>query len=415
MNTHLRFTHTTTRTVLLAALLLCLSAGAAAAQTAGPTPLPTLPGPAGEATAESTPPVALGENTASVPGAGATGTPATGTPASGAPAALTSEGGPAAPPAFTGPFESGPRNLGRVDAESLVVRAQPSEQAAPVASLFDDEIIQIVGRNLDGSWFEVRRLGRTSSLGWVLNDYLEWTVLPETLPLGDRVTGLTGPTPLESAPPLGAFLLEAPMLRNVPLRTGGRIRALPPLITVPVLGRNADSTWLLVNYFGEQGWIIRTTVRETAGLDYEALPVPPGTPPPDTVPVVVIPIALQQAQIDRLLGFAFERRNEAAALEGFWWRVFRGEVMPCDIPPEIAEFAYTSDDVRQLPEIGRYVPRLADGVALLRAARDPLLTCGVVSPSITIEARNSAINARVIFEVSLDAISALEDRIYENR
>lgn len=312
-------------------------------------------------------------------------------------------------------FSSGDGFRARVNTESLRVRQQPSLEAEHVASLFDGEIVEVVSRNLDGSWFEVRRTGRMSNLGWVTYDLLDWTFLPERLALGDLTTGATGPVPLSSAPAYGVFLEEAPVLRELPLRDGRRIMALPPLIVVPVLARNADASWLQVSYFGTQGWINRGAIRERADIDWGTLPLPPGLPVPDTVAAIIIPIEIQQAQIDRLRVYISDRRTLAAGLEAFWWGVYRGEIMPCDAPPEITTYPYSDEDRRELPELGRYVPQLVGALDYLTQARLPLLTCGVVAPSITVRARNSAINARGIFDAILQRLSNLEGQIYDSR
>lgn len=312
-------------------------------------------------------------------------------------------------------FSSGEGRLARVDVESLRVRALPVSNAEHIASLFEGDVVQIVSRNLDGSWFEVRRIGRMSNLGWVDNTLLEWDLPPETLPLGDLTVGIVGPVPLTSAPVYGVYLEEAPILREVPLRDGRRIMALPPLVVVPVLARNQDASWLQVNYLGYQGWINRVSIRERADVDWNTLPVPPGLPPPDTVAVVVIPIELQQAQIDRLRTFIGDRRGLAAGLEAFWWGVYRGEIMPCNAPPEVISYPYTEQDIRELPELGRYVPQLIGALDFLTTAREPLLQCGIVAPTITVAARNSAINARVVFDAILERLITLEEQIYDSR
>ena len=178
--------------------------------------------------------------------------------------------------------------------------------------------------------------------------------------------------------------------------------------------RNADTTWLQINYFGQQGWISRSLIRERGDRDLNSLPIPFGTPPPDTVPVVIIPVELQQAQIDRLRAFASDRLALAASLESFWWRVYRGEIMPCDAPPEITDYPFIESDVRELPELARYVPRLATAVDYLTAARQPFERCGVIAPAVSVDARNSAINARVIFDATLGQLDNLEATIRES-
>jgi hypothetical protein len=89
--------------------------------------------------------------------------------------------------------------------------------------------------------------------------------------------------------------------------------------------------------------------------------------------------------------------------------------LPSNAPAEVTDYPYTESDIRELPELGRYVPRLGTAIDYLQAAREPLLTCGVISPSITVEARNSAINARVIFDATLGALDNLEETIYQYR
>ena len=127
-------------------------------------------------------------------------------------------------------FSSGDRFLAQVRPDSLHVHRLPSLESARVASLFEDEIVQVTSRNLDGSWFEVRRLGRVSNLGWVNNTLIDWDFAPETLPLGDYTTGVTGPTPLTAAPAIGVYLEEAPILLELPLRNGKRLTVVPAMI-----------------------------------------------------------------------------------------------------------------------------------------------------------------------------------------
>lgn len=303
--------------------------------------------------------------------------------------------------------------VGVVRVESAFARALPAFDAPESASVFETERLEIVSRNLDGTWFEARRPGRMNTLGWVWNGVIDWDFLPEQLPLGDFVTGVIGPSPLTQSTDFAVYINEGVYLREQPLRASRALLELPPLITIPVLGRNQDGSWLFVNYLGQQGWMIAFAGRPVPNV--LNIPMPPNLPPLETPAFEVIPVELQQAQIDRLRVYIHERYALAAGLEAFWWRVFRGEIMPCSAPPELTYYPYTDEDVRQLPELGRYAPSLISAINYLNRAREPLLTCGVVSPETTLAARNAAINARVVFDATLERLDILEETVVQAR
>jgi hypothetical protein len=298
-----------------------------------------------------------------------------------------------------------------VNVDSAFARALPALDAEETASLFKNERLEAVSRNLDGTWFEMRRPGRMNSLGWVFNEVLEWDFQPELLPLGDLTTGVVGPSPLTYTPEYAVFLNESPTLRTQPLRNSPRVPGvtIPFSVTLPVLARNQDGSWLFVNYLGYQGWVVAFAGRELP--DGLTVPQAVNLPPLENVPTQIIPVELQQAQVDRLRAFINERRVYAAGLESFWWRVYRGEVMPCDPPPELVDYPYTENDVRELPELQRYAPRLGTAVDYMQTSQGLLNECGVVSPQDAVTARDSAINARIIFDATLEALQALEEDV----
>jgi hypothetical protein len=300
-----------------------------------------------------------------------------------------------------------------VKVDSAFARVAPTEDAEAAASLFRDDRLQVVSRNLDGSWFEVRRPGRLTNLGWVFNKMLDWDFLPENLPLGDIVTGVTGPSPLLEAPDFAGYLLEGPALRDRPSFKGLTITTIPPLITIPILERNQNGTWLHVNYLGYDGWIAGFLIRRLPNL--MDIPEAANLPALETIPVVVIPVEIQQAQVDRLRAFTIEHRDFAIVLESFWWDVFRGAVKPCEPPAAVTEYAYGEQDVRELPELQRYTPRLATAIDYLSTSIDPLTICGVLSPDLVGDARDAAINARIIFDATLQQLTNLEDNIIRGK
>lgn len=299
----------------------------------------------------------------------------------------------------------------RVDVSSAFARALPALDAEATASVFEDEWLEVISRNLDGTWFEVRRPGRMNNLGWMFGETLEWDFHPELLPLGDLTTGVIGPTPLTYAPDHAVFLIESPVLRTQPLRNSARVPGvtIPFSVTLPVLARNQDGSWLFVNYLGYQGWVVAFAGRTLPNvLD---IPQAINLPPLENVPTVIIPVEIQQAQIERLRTFITERRAYAADLESFWQRVFQGEIMPCNAPLELLNYPYTESDVRELPELQRYAPRLVTAIDYMRTSQGLFLQCGIASLSKIVEARNGAINARIIFDATLEALQTLEEDV----
>lgn len=304
--------------------------------------------------------------------------------------------------------------VGTVRVESAFARVLPDFDAEATASIFEEEPLEVVARNLDGTWFEVRRPGRYNNLGWVFEGTLDWDFYPELLPLGDITTGLIGPNVLITPPEFAVFLGEQPILRSQPLRRSAPMQPyvdLPPSITVPVIARNQNGSWLYINYLGFQGWVVAFAGRDLPNV--MAIPQAVNLPPLEDVPTVIIPVELQQAQIDRLRAFINERRGYAVSLEQFWWRVFRGEIMPCDAPPEFTTYPYTDADVQQLPELGRYVPRLNEAINYLQESRAPFLDCGIVRPATVIDARDAGINARLIFDATLQTLRNLEENVVQ--
>lgn len=296
-----------------------------------------------------------------------------------------------------------------VDVESAFIRALPDFDAEPIASVFRNEILEVVSRNLTGDWFEVRRPRRMNSLGWIFENVVEWDFPPEFVPLGDFTTGLEGPNPITVRPEFGVFIEEGVALRNTPNRDGDLIINVPPRVTIPVIARNQDGSWLQVNYIGYQGWIINFTTRELA--DVLAIPEAPNLPPLEVSGIPIIPVEVQLEELERLRGFIFERLDLAIALESFWWDVFRGEVLPCDPPAAVTEYAFTLQDVRELPELQRELPRLDQAIGYMNEAINILDDCGVIRPEDVIRARNNSINARVIFDAALERLEILEELI----
>lgn len=299
------------------------------------------------------------------------------------------------------------RFLVNVEVESAIIREHPSEEAGLAASAFEDQKLEAVGRNIDGTWLEVRRPGRLNNLGWIFGDIVSYDFRIERLPLTDGITGLQGPVPPHETG-FAAFINESVVLRTRPFYEGERITSLPYGVTVPVLERDSTNQWIKVNYLGFEGWVIYFAARPMLNLP----DVPVSALRSETqVQVVIIPPEVQRAHVQRIREFIAPRLQLAINLEGFWQQVVKGELMPCSAPPFEIPFQYTQNDVRELPEIARYAPRLAEATDYLNQAIQPLTICGALPAKAVLDARNAATNARILYTETLKALDITESQI----
>jgi hypothetical protein len=297
----------------------------------------------------------------------------------------------------------------QVFVDSAFVRDAPSADATPVASVFEGNILEAVGRNADGRWFEVRRPGRMTNLGWVSDEFVSKNFTIELLPLTDLTTGVTGASAIPDTG-FGVFVQQESTLRDGPLLEAARLGIVPYGVTVPVIERNADASWVHINYLGNVGWISGFNVRISA---FNLLEIPEGLnlPAPLSANLPIIPPELQFAQAAHLRAYLDVQLAMAVNLESFWWSVYLREVMPCDPPSAITEYQYNINDVRELPELKRIVPRLDTGVESLNASIATLQICGALEGKDVISARNAATNAKVIFQAGLGNLDNLEENI----
>jgi hypothetical protein len=301
----------------------------------------------------------------------------------------------------------------QVFVDSAFVRAAPASDAKPVASIFEGEVLEAIGRNLNGKWFEVRRSGRATNLGWVSDEFVSNNFTIELLPLTDFNTGMIGSEVITESE-FGVFVLQQSVLRDGPLLEASRLGTVPYGVTVPVIERNADASWIYVNYLGSVGWISGFNVRSSS---YNLLNIPEGVnlPPPLAADLDIIPPELQFAQAARLRDYLNIQLDMALNLQSFWWSVYTGDILPCNPPAEITEYQYNIEDVRQLPELKRIVPRLDTGVESLNASIATLQICGALEVDDVISARNAAINAKIIFQAGIGRLDDVEVNVIGDR
>ncbi len=286
----------------------------------------------------------------------------------------------------------------RVFVDSAFLRAEPLLVATPVGSVVEGESLQAVGRNADGTWFEARRAGSRGT-GWIFNEMVSKEFDVWDLPLTSSA-GADGPEQVVDTG-LAVFVLSNTRLRDEPFLSGEQIMLVPHSVTIPVVGRNQDASWLRVNFNGHLGWIAESLTRASGDL----MTAPLGFDlPPLTFAILIIPPELQLAQVDRLQAFVQAQVDLSDGLSSYWWQVFRGEILPCTPPPFSSEYQYTPQDIQQLPELDRFVPNLQEAVDSVNDSLEPLQSCGAYMPDTLIDARNSAINARLILLNILDRL-----------
>ncbi len=298
---------------------------------------------------------------------------------------------------------------GTIEVESAFVRLLPDSDSEAVSSVFERDTLEIIGRNIDGLWFEVRRINRQFSLGWVRADLLDIDFQPETLPMTDFTTGVVGERAIAEEH-LAVYITAEANLRIEPVGTADIVAVVPLGAILPATGRDAAGSWLYVNYRGTEGWLNSSVFRRPANI----LDLPDVTFVDEDVAqlsALIIPPEIQLGQLETFRNFVLASQDTASRLVPFWENVLTGEVMPCEPPEFVQTYLITASDVQQLPELNRYVPRFNEGVLLLNESIDPLYVCGVLNSQTVSEARNDATNANIIMGATLEQLDLLEDLI----
>lgn len=167
------------------------------------------------------------------------------------------------PPPGSGPTAT-------VTAYFLNVRAAPNPSAAILARISRGETYPVIGRNASTTWLQLNVNGL---IGWVNASYVTAYNIG-----GVPITDGGQPPP---PPPGGAFAtVITPLLnvRSIPNPfTGAILTQIAYGQTYPVVGRNADTTWLQLNVNGLIGWV---NARYVSATNLGSVPITdPGTNP----------------------------------------------------------------------------------------------------------------------------------------
>jgi hypothetical protein len=267
------------------------------------------------------------------------------------------------------------RNWLTVVVDSVFVREFPTQESDFVASRFEADRLEAVGRNADGTWFQVVRPYSETIIGWISRSTVIYDFEITLLPITDFVTSVTGTTPIVDTG-VSVFIVQNARLRADPFRDEVILAILPNSITVPVLARTEAGDWLQVNYNGLVGWVAEFLTRTVN--DVAALPVIVSPRTGSTAAVTVIPVEIQIAQINRLRDFINGPLQASNQLSSRIYAVTTGLIVPCTpIADVFPSYVYTAQDVRELPELGRYGPTLNQAIDDINEAVALIGDCGV--------------------------------------
>jgi len=123
-----------------------------------------------------------------------------------------------------------------------------------------DAVYPIVGKNADGTWWQIRINGLD---GWVYGNFVtanNTANVPTTSALGALSVVVTATQYLLSTK-------TTVNLRSNPSSSSAILATLPTAVTAQIVARNATSTWYQVIYDGKVGWLYSSYVNVTAPAD----------------------------------------------------------------------------------------------------------------------------------------------------
>lgn len=182
--------------------------------------------------------------------------------------------GPPSPPPSTTPPPSPPPSstnpTATVVTGSLNLRGGPGISFAVVAVLRNGETVFLLARDANSSWVLVRT--QSGVQGWANSNYLRTSVPVSSLPVAGQ------PPIVPGTAPTGVVTTGALNVRQGPGMAYPSLTTVLQGQTVTLVGRNADSSWLLIRTpTGVQGWVNASHIR--ASTPISNLPVI-NTPPP---------------------------------------------------------------------------------------------------------------------------------------
>lgn len=142
-----------------------------------------------------------------------------------------------------------------VTAYLLNVRNAPNPfTGGVITQITRGQVYPVIGRNLDTSWVQINVNGL---IGWVRSS---WTALTNigSVPVTSNTTNpAPNPVPVNTYATVRAYFLN---VRSQPFATAPVLTLISQGQTYPVVGRNANNTWVQINIGGTLGWVRSTWV-----------------------------------------------------------------------------------------------------------------------------------------------------------
>ena len=169
----------------------------------------------------------------------------------------------------------------RVTAQFLNVRSLPGVQGAILDVISLNQTYPVIGRNLDNTWLQLNLNGVP---GWVNARFVaasNTAIVPITDGQGGTIPTPVPPPVVISTATVTAYRLN---VRDMPNPfTGNVLTKVSQNEVYPVVGRNADSSWVQINVNGLIGWVRSTWV---VASNISVVPVTSNTSNPAQPPVV---------------------------------------------------------------------------------------------------------------------------------
>lgn len=296
----------------------------------------------------------------------------------------------------------------RVFVDSAFIRVLPDFDAQPVGSVFENSNLLAVGRNVDGTWFEVRRPGQNENAGWISREVVLYSFDVSDLPMTDLTTGVDGTEPVYDTG-YSTFILSEATLHVRPARDAEQIGILPIQLILPVLDRTPDNQWLRVNYRGMVGWVAEFLTRpKQSSTD---IPVNQAYTV-GYLPIEVIPLEVQLEQVARFREYVTPILEQSEGLSSFWGLVSSGQIVPCDpVAGDYTFYAVTPRDIVELPELRNQERLVRQAITSINNSIEAMQHCGIYLPDELTSAYAQAINARGILRVVVIYLDNLESTL----